>query len=88
MEKISQELLEGLQQAKNAMQSIQNELGLIVISEYQKQELFEAYKKNKEQIKELSVKIESEYGPGNLNIDTGEFTPSEKEAPEASVIED
>tara|TARA_R110001606_G_C15361245_1_gene648566 strand:- start:1800 stop:2063 length:264 start_codon:yes stop_codon:yes gene_type:complete len=77
MSQVSKELLTELQEAKQTMQAIQNELGLMAIAESSKPELLAKYKEMQAQIRTASEKIQEEHGAGNLDIDTGEFTPSE-----------
>jgi len=78
MSQVSKELLTELQEAKQTMQAIQNELGLMAIAESSKPELLARYKEMQAQIRTASEKIQEEHGAGNLDIDTGEFTPSEE----------
>tara|TARA_R110000787_G_scaffold184099_5_gene295898 strand:+ start:382 stop:645 length:264 start_codon:yes stop_codon:yes gene_type:complete len=78
MSQISKELLSELQEAKQTMQAVQNELGLMAIAESTKPELLARYKEMQAQIRKASEKIQEEHGAGNLDMETGEFTPSEE----------
>ena len=41
-----------------------------------KEELMKRLSKIQEKQNEFSVKLEDKYGKGNVNVDTGEFTPT------------
>ena len=57
MSQISKELLSELQEAKQTMQAVQNELGLMAIAESTKPELLARYKEMQAQIRKASEKL-------------------------------
>lgn len=78
MAKIDEQLIEKIKGAKNEMQQIQMELGAIALAEISKEILLENYKKLKTTIDETVSEIGTEFGDGQIDLETGEFTPSEK----------
>lgn len=78
MAKIDEQLIAKINEAKNEMQQIQMELGAIALAEISKEILLENYKKLKTTIDETVAEIGKEFGDGQIDLETGEFTPSEK----------
>jgi len=78
MAKIDEQLIAKINQAKNEMQQIQMELGAIALAEISKDILLENYKKLKTTIDETVSEIGAEFGDGQIDLETGEFTPTEK----------
>ena len=78
MAKIDEQLIAKINEAKNEMQQIQMELGAIALAEISKEILLANYKKLKTTIDETVSEIGTEFGDGQINLETGEFTPSEK----------
>jgi len=85
MAKVKQELLDAVKEAQKNLQAIQMELGVIVLAELRKGALLKAYEEQQAKIKEATDAIQTEHGDGNVDLETGEFTPAP--APEAEVVE-
>jgi hypothetical protein len=68
MAKVKQELLDAVKEAQKNLQAIQMELGVIVLAELRKDALLK--------IKEATDAIQAEHGDGNVDLETGEFTPA------------
>jgi hypothetical protein len=85
MAKVNQELLDAVKEAQKNLQAIQMELGAIALVELRKSALIRAYEEQQAKIKEATEAIQAEYGDGNVDLETGEFTPAP--APEAEVVE-
>lgn len=78
MAKINDEQLEAIKTAKGEMEKIQAELGMIALMELRKNLLLEEYAKRETAINETIEAISAEHGDGQLDLETGEFTPTEK----------
>jgi hypothetical protein len=78
MAKIDEQLIAKIKEAKNEMQQIQMELGAIALAEISKEILLDNYKKLKTTIDETVSEIGTEFGDGQIDLETGEFTPTEK----------
>jgi hypothetical protein len=78
MAKIDEQLIAKINEAKNEMQQIQMELGAIALAEISKEILLANYKKLKTTIDETVSEIGTEFGDGQIDLETGEFTPTEK----------
>ena len=85
MAKVKQELLDAVKEAQKNLQAIQMELGVIVLAELRKDALLKAYEEQQVKIKEATDATQAEHGDGNVDLETGEFTPAP--APEAEVVE-
>ena len=85
MAKVNEEHLGAVKDAQKVLQAIQLELGDIKLAELRVQELFAAYKEQQGKIKEATDAIQAEHGDGNVDLETGEFTPAP--APEAEIVE-
>jgi hypothetical protein len=81
MSKLKEEQLSAIVELRNKSQQIQLEIGNITITEHRikesKREMFAELKKLDEEAQEVMSKISEEYGPGNIDLETGEFTPVE-----------
>lgn len=89
MAKVKEEQLSKVVELKQMQEQLILEVGSLTIA---KKEIDERLKKvyplvreTSEQIQVIVDEISKEYGPGTLDIQTGEFTPSE--SPDAEVVE-
>jgi uncharacterized protein (DUF3084 family) len=84
--KFSKEELDGLQAVRNDYQSIQNEFGALRVRRLQLQQQLDLLESREVELDGLYVQVQSnernlsqelteKYGNGNLDFDTGEFTP-------------
>ena len=78
MAKIDEQLIAKINEAKNEMQQIQMELGAIALAEISKEILLNNYKKLKTTIDDTVSEIGTELGDGQIDLETGDFTPTEK----------
>jgi hypothetical protein len=85
MAKVKQELLDAVKEVQKNLQAIQMELGAIALAELRKAALLKAYEEQQAKIKEATDAIQATHGDGNVDLETGEFTPAP--APEAEVVE-
>ena len=80
--KIREELLQQVKQIRTSAIQIKTTLGDLVIDEnnikLQKEELLKNYSELIVSEKNLIDTINKEYGEGNLDLATGEFTPTEQ----------
>jgi hypothetical protein len=76
MAQVNQEYIDAIKQAQSDMQSIQQELGAYMLMELRKDKLLKAYSDAEAVISSVRTKILEEHGDGNLDLSTGEFTPS------------
>lgn len=83
MAKVKEDLLNAVKEAQKNMQAIQMELGVIVLVELRKDALLKAYEEQQAELKKATESIQAEYGDGNVDLESGEFTP----ATGAEVIE-
>jgi allophanate hydrolase subunit 1 len=86
MAKVKEELLAPVNDARQAMQAIQVELGALALAELRKEALLAAYKEQQQKLQEATDAIQTEYGDGSVDLESGEFTPGE--APAAEVVEE
>lgn len=86
--KFTEEEIKSLQDLSNTYRAVQTELGAIEVRKLQlnqqldaldrrKVEIETAYTTNQQTEQELSKTLTDKYGAGNLNPETGEFTPIE-----------
>lgn len=75
MAQVKQELLDKVKEAQKNIQTIHVELGAISLAELRKASLFKAFEEQQAKINEATEAIRAEYGDGNVDLDTGEFTP-------------
>ena len=84
--KFTKEELESLQNLKNDYKNIQNELGRVSVLHIQTEQRLEDLENNKIQLEvmykqtqqkesDLVGELTEKYGVGNLDINTGKFTP-------------
>lgn len=85
MAQVKEELLNAVKEAQKNMQAIQMELGVIVLVELRKDALLKAYEEQQAELKKATESIQAEYGDGNVDLESGEFTPAP--APEAEIVE-
>lgn len=80
--KIKEELLQKIKDIRTSAFQISNTLGDLTIDEnnikLQKEELLKAYSQLIVDERNLIDTINKEYGIGNLDLTTGEFTPTEQ----------
>ena len=87
--KFSKEELNSLQAIRNDYQSIQNEFGALRVRRLQLQQQLDLLDSREVELDGLYVQVQSnernlsqelteKYGNGNLDFDTGEFTPEQK----------
>ena len=86
MAKVKEEMLAPVNDARQAMQAIQVELGALALAELHKEALLAAYKEQQQKLKEATDAIQAEYGDGSVDLESGEFMPGE--APAAEVVEE
>lgn len=79
MAKVNEELLTKVKDAQSQIQEIQMTLGGIALAELSKVDLFAKYKELQIQINEATETIKSTLGDGVVDLNTGEFTASEKQ---------
>ena len=82
MAKIKEELIEAINDARKTMAAIQNELGALALAELRKEALLEEYKAQQLKVNETTDTIREEYGDGEVNLETGEFTAVAEEVTE------
>jgi len=86
--KFTEEELQSLNELSGTYRSVQEELGAIEVRKLilnqqldaldgRKVELEAAYTTNQQTERDLSKSLTEKYGAGNLNPETGEFTPNE-----------
>ena len=86
--KFTEEEIQSLNNLSDTYRAVQNELGVIEVRKIQlnqqldaldrrKVEIETAYTTNQQTEQELSKSLTDKYGAGNLNPETGEFTPNE-----------
>lgn len=79
MAQIKEELLNAVKEARNTMAAIQSELGSIALVELRKEALLEEYKKQQGALNEATNNIREEYGDGEVDLESGEFTATVEE---------
>lgn len=79
MAQIKEELLDAVKEARNTMAAIQSELGSIALVELRKEALLEEYKKQQGALNEATNSIREEYGDGEVDLESGEFTATVEE---------
>ena len=76
MSKITDEQLEKLHKQQTALNSLLNKIG---ITEANKHALLHELAGVNKEIEEFKVELEKEYGPVNINLETGEYSEIEKD---------
>lgn len=79
MAQIKEELLNAVKEARNTMAAIQSELGSIALVELRKEALLEEYKNQQGALNEATNNIREEYGDGEVDLESGEFTATVEE---------
>jgi hypothetical protein len=81
--KLTQEQLEQIAEIQNKYQALSQELGNIELQKIalktRRQAAEEFLTELQTQEKQIATAIEQEYGKGNINLKTGEFTPVQEE---------
>jgi hypothetical protein len=81
--KLTQEELEQIADIQNKYQAVSQELGSIELQkialETRRQAAEQFLAELQKEEKEVAQAIEKEYGKGNINLKTGEFTPVQEE---------
>lgn len=85
MAKVNEELINKVKEAQAQIQEIQMTLGGIALAELSKQELYARYKELQGKINEATESVKSTLGDGIVDLNTGEFTPKEVEAPSTQM---
>lgn len=80
--KLTSEELETLKEFQQKNAAVVNELGNLEVAKLQmetrRQEILDFYNELKEDEVKFSKKFSAKYGAGSINIETGEFTPSQQ----------
>jgi hypothetical protein len=77
MTQVDESLIEKIKEAQKGMQQIQTELGAISLVKIREEFLFEEYKKLQAVVEGVSAEVRAEHGDGSVNLENGEFTPTE-----------
>jgi FMN-dependent NADH-azoreductase len=77
MTKVDEQIIEKFREAQKQMNQIQMELGAIALAKISEEFLLQEFKRNKNIVDELVGEIRDIHGDGTVDIDSGEFTPSE-----------
>ena len=75
VKKLSEEDLQTVRAIKREYEDIAFSLGDVVI---QKTRLLDAHKRLAEKEFEIAKQLQEKYGTGNINLETGEITPGER----------
>lgn len=89
MAKVKEEQLSKVVELKQMQEQLTLEVGSLTMAKKEIDErlekVYQLAKETAEQVQAIVEEISKEYGPGTLDIQTGEFTPSE--SPDAEVVE-
>lgn len=89
MAKVKEEQLSKVVELKKMQEQLTLEVGSLTIArkeiDERLEDTHELIKETLEKVKEIVDEISKEYGPGTLDIQTGEFTPAE--SADAEVVE-
>jgi hypothetical protein len=89
MAKVKEEQLSKVVELKQIQEQLTLEVGSLTIAKKEIDErleqVYQLAKETAEQVQAIVEEISKEYGPGTLDIQTGEFTPVE--SPDAEVVE-
>ena len=81
VKKLTQQELDQVNEIKKSYDQLTYNLGQVEVQfaelEDQKQRLKDQYRQVKQKEIELGTQLEKNYGKGNINLSTGEFTPIE-----------
>jgi hypothetical protein len=88
--KLTSEELETLKEFQQKNSAIVSELGNLEVAKIQmearKQEILDFYNELKEDETKFGKKLSNKYGMGSINIDTGEFYPSQQPEESTEVV--
>lgn len=84
MNKISEEHLKTIQEQQTKLNQILNQVGYL---EAQKHGLLHEFGEVNKTVEDFKSVLENEYGEVNINVETGEYTPIEKE-PKLDVVKE
>ena len=79
VQKITKDQLELVKKQQNILGEFLKSIGVL---EIQKSNLKSQVKEVSDEIEKTKKELEEEYGPVNINLQTGEYTPIEKEEEE------
>ena len=89
MAKVKEEQLSKVVELKQMQEQLTLEVGSLTMAKKEIDErlekVYQLAKETTEQVQAIVEEISKEYGPGTLDIQTGEFTPVE--SPDAEVVE-
>ena len=84
MNKISEEHLKTIQDQQTELNNLLNQIGYLSA---QKHGLLHQFGETNKKVEEFKSVLEAEYGEININVETGEYTPIEKE-PKLDVVKE
>jgi hypothetical protein len=76
MNKISEEHLKTIQEQQTKLNNLLNQIGYVSA---QKHGLLHEFGEINKSVEDFKSVLEAEYGQVNINVETGEYTPIEKE---------
>jgi hypothetical protein len=85
MTKVDEQLVQTIREIQKDMQTVQHELGAILLMKNREEELLTIFKELDAKLQATRKEISNKMGDGSLDLSTGEFTPSEPA--EAEVVE-
>jgi hypothetical protein len=85
MAKVDEQLVQTIREIQKDMQTVQHELGAILLMKNREEELLTIFKELDAKLQATRKEISDKMGDGSLDLSTGEFTPSEPA--EAEVVE-
>jgi len=85
MAKVDEQLVQTIRDIQKDMQTVQHELGAILLMKNREEELLTIFKELDAKLQATRKEISDQMGDGSLDLSTGEFTPSEPA--EAEVVE-
>jgi len=85
MAKVDEQLVQTIREIQKDMQTVQHELGAILLMKNREEELLTIFKELDAKLQATRKEISDQMGDGSLDLSTGEFTPSEPA--EAEVVE-
>ena len=85
MAKVDEQLVQTIRDIQKDMQTVQHELGAILLMKNREGELLAIFKELDSKLQATRKEISDQMGDGSLDLSTGEFTPSEPA--EAEVVE-
>lgn len=85
MAKVDEQLVQTIREIQKDMQTVQHELGAILLMKNREEELLTIFKELDSKLQATRKEISDQMGDGSLDLSTGEFTPSEPA--EAEIVE-